>query len=248
VRLGHAVRVDRSRMYLLGAAAIGAIAVVVVLIVVATGGSSGTSSSAATATTATGTGTTAATSPGLSLAGIPQHGDTLGRAAAPVTIQVFEDPQCPYCREWNLGTLPTVVQDYVRTGKVKLVYRGINIIGPNSENGLRANYAAGEQNKLWQMSNELYARQGEENSGWINDTAIASAAKAAGVNVKSLSAASSSAAVTEMLKNADTAATRYAVAGTPTFIVQSPPALPTQLQLAALDPASFSAALDPLLK
>jgi protein-disulfide isomerase len=232
-------------MYLLGAAAVGAIAVVVVLIVVAAGGSSGTSAGADTTATATGT---TATSTGLSLAGIPQHGDTLGRAAAPVTIQVFEDPQCPYCREWNLDTLPTVVKDYVRTGKVKLVYRGINIIGPNSENGLRANYAAGEQNKLWQMSNELYARQGEENSGWINDATIASAAKAAGVNVNSLSAASSTAAVTLMLKNAGAAATNYAVAGTPTFIVEAPPALPTQLQLSALDPAAFSAALDPLLK
>ncbi len=232
-------------MYLLGAAAVGAIAVVVVLIVVAAGGSSGTSAGADTTATATGT---TATSTGLSLAGIPQHGDTLGRAAAPVTIQVFEDPQCPYCMEWNLDTLPTVVKDYVRTGKVKLVYRGINIIGPNSENGLRANYAAGEQNRLWQMSNELYARQGEENSGWINDATIASAAKAAGVNVDSLSAASSTAAVTLMLKNAGAAATNYAVAGTPTFIVEAPPALPTQLQLSALDPAAFSAALDPLLK
>jgi protein-disulfide isomerase len=231
-------------MYLLAAAAVGAIAVVVVLIVVATtGGSSGASASADT----TATGTTA-TPTGLSLAGIPQHGDTLGRAAAPVTIQVFEDPQCPYCREWSLGTLPTVLRDYVRTGKVKLVYRGINIIGPNSENGLRANYAAGEQNKLWQMSDELYARQGQENSGWINDATIASAAKAAGVNVDSLSAASSTARVTKMWKNADTAATQYAVAGTPTFIVQAPPALPTQLQLSALDPASFAAALDPLLQ
>ncbi len=243
MRLGHAVRVDRSRLYLLGAAAVGAIVVVVVLIVVATGGSSGTSSS----TDTTGTGTTA-TSTGLSLAGIPQHGDTLGRAAAPVTIQVFEDPQCPYCREWNLATLPTVVKDYVRTGKVKLVYRGINIIGPNSENGLRANYAAGEQNRLWQMSQELYARQGEENSGWINDATIAAAAKAAGVNVNSLSAAFLTAPVTKMLKDAGTAATNYRVAGTPTFIVQAPPGLPTQLQISALDPASFSAALDPLLK
>ena len=179
---------DRSRLYLLGAAAAGAVVVVVVLIVLGTGGSSGTSSG--TDTTGSGTTATSAASTALSLAGIPQHGDTLGRAAAPVTIQVFEDPQCPYCREWNLGTLPTVVKDYVRTGKVKLVYRGISIIGPNSENGLRANYAAGEQNKLWQMSNELYARQGEENSGWLNDAMIATAAKAAGVNVASLSAAS----------------------------------------------------------
>ncbi len=238
------MHVDRSRLYLLGAAAGAAVVVAVILIIVGTGGgSSGTTTSAGT--TATGT-TSTATS--VSLAGIPQKGDTLGRASAPVTIQVFEDPQCPYCKEWNVDTLPTVVKDYVRTGKVKLVYRGINIIGPNSEYGLRANYAAGLQNRLWQMADELYVRQGQENSGWINDSTIASAAKAAGVNVNSLSAAFLTAPVTNMWKKADAAATKYAVHGTPTFVVEHPPAVPTQLQLSALDPASFAQALDPLLQ
>ena len=240
-RLGHAVRVDRSRLYLLGAAALGAVAVAAVLIFIGSGGhSSSTTTDAVTATTPA--------APTLSLAGIPQNGDTLGRASAPVTIEVFEDPQCPFCQEWNQGTLPSVVKNYVRPGKVKLVYRGINIIGPNSENGLRAIYAAGLQNKLWQMSDELYARQGGENSGWINDSTIASAAKAAGANVNSISAAFLTAPVTKMLANAGRAATTYGVRGTPTFVVRRPPALPTQLQLSALDPAAFAAALDPLLK
>ena len=240
-RLGHAVRVDRSRLYLLGAAALGAVAVAAVLIFIGSAGdSSSTTSNAVTATTPA--------APTLSLAGIPQNGDTLGRASAPVTIEVFEDPQCPFCQEWNQATLPSVVQNYVRPGKVKLVYRGINIIGPNSENGLRANYAAGLQNKLWQMSDELYLRQGEENSGWIDDATIASAAKAAGANVNSISAAFLTARVTKMLANAGRAATTYGVRGTPTFVVRRPPALPTQLQLSALDPATFAAALDPLLK
>jgi protein-disulfide isomerase len=239
--------VDRSRLYLLGAAALGGIVVVVVVLFAfgTGGGSSGTTTTGSDTTAATGT--TPASS-GLSLAGIPQHGVTLGRATAPVTIQVFEDPQCPYCKEWNDNTLPSVVTNYVRTGQVKLVYRGINIIGPNSETGLRANYAAGEQNKLWQMSNELYARQGEENSGWIDDATIASAAKAAGADVSAISAASPTARVTGLWRTADLAANHYAVRGTPTFVVVRPPARPTQLQLAGLDPASFSAALDPLLK
>jgi protein-disulfide isomerase len=51
-----------------------------------------------------------------------------------------------------------------------------------------------------------------------------------------------------MWRNAETAARKYAVRGTPTFVVEHPPAVPTQLQLSALDPAAFSAALDPLLQ
>ena len=241
-RLGHAVRVDRSRLYLLGAAALGAVAVAAVLIFIGSGGdSSSTTTNAVTATTPA--------APTLSLAGIPQHGDTLGRASAPVTIEVFEDPQCPFCQEWNQGTLPSVVKNYVRPGKVKLVYRGINIIGPNSENGLRAIYAAGLQNKLWQMSDELYAAAGRARTAAGSTTAtIASAAKAAGANVNSISAAFLTAPVTKMLANAGRAATTYGVRGTPTFVVRRPPALPTQLQLSALDPATFAAALDPLLK
>lgn len=230
---------DRNRIYLLIAAGVGAIAVVVVLIIVGTGGSSSNSSTDTTTTSAT---------PTANLTGIPQKGLTLGRATAPVTVEVFEDPQCPYCKEWNVGTLPSVVANYVRPGKIKLVFRGINIIGPNSEVGLRAIYAAGLQNKLWQMDDELYARQGAENSGWINDATITSAAKAAGANVNSISAAFQTAPVTTMWEDARKAATAYKIQGTPTFVVQRPPGLPTQLQLQGLDPTSFAAALDPLLQ
>jgi protein-disulfide isomerase len=238
----HAEGVDRKRLYLLGAAALGAVVVAAILIIVGTGGgSSATTTSAAAAPTTTAT-------PTASLAGIPQTGVTLGRAAAPVTVQVFEDPQCPYCKQWNVDTLPSVVASYVRTGKIKLVYRGINIVGPNSEYGLRAIYAAGQQGRLWQMVDELYARQGAENSGWITDSVIQSAVKSAGGNPASLMGAFSTAPVTAMWRDAEDAATANAVRGTPTFVVQRAPALPTQLQLTGLDPASFAAALDPLLQ
>src|SRR5262249_59473467 len=91
------------------------------------------------------------TSGGL-FAGIPKKGASRGRVAAPATMVVFEDPQCPFCRQWSVDTLPTVVRDFVRTGKLRLVYRGIEIIGPNSEPGLRAIFAAGKQNKLWNVA------------------------------------------------------------------------------------------------
>lgn len=233
---------DRTRLYLLGAAALAAIVVAVPLILLGTGGGS-----TGIATISNGTGTTSAPPP-ASLAGIPQHGDTLGRASAPVTVTVFEDPQCPYCRDWNVDTLSSVVANYVKTGRIKLVYRGIEIIGPNSVQGLRAIYAAAKQNKLWQLVDLLYARQGEENSGWITPAVLSAAARAAGADPAAIASASSSAAVTAMLKSAEQEATADRVGGTPTFVVQRPPGLPTQLQLAGLDPASFAAALDPILQ
>jgi protein-disulfide isomerase len=237
----------QSRILLLIGALAAAAIVVVVLIVVGSNGGSSTTTTTAVATTST-TATTA-TSPTASIfAGVPQHGDTLGKASAAVTLTVYEDPQCPFCAQWNLQTLPTVIERYVKPGHIKLVYRGVEIIGPNSEPGLRAIYAAGRQNKLWTLAEQLYLHQGAENSGWITPAAIRAAATAAGANGSAILAASGSSAVTAALKQAETGATAINLQGTPTFVIERPPGLPQQLSVPALDPASFISSLDAALQ
>jgi protein-disulfide isomerase len=226
---------------MLVAAAVGAAAVIAVVLILVAGNNK-------TATTTT-TAATTPTATGASLfAGIAQHGDTLGKASAPVTLIVYEDPQCPFCRTWNTDTLSTVVDQFVRTGKIKLVYRGVVIIGPDSVRGLRAIYAAGKQNKLWNLVEALYARQGAENSGWITNSVILDAAKAAGANGPAIIAGMGAASVSTALTTAQTQATADHLQGTPTFIIQRPPATPQQLNVAGLDPASFVASLSAALQ
>ncbi len=233
-------RMPRNRLLLLAGAVGAAIVVAVVLILVGSGGTK----HAATTTTATAT-VPAKTTPNASIfANVPQHGDTLGRPNAPVTLSVFEDPQCPFCRQWDLETLPTVIERYVKTGRVKLVYRGIEIIGPNSVLGLQAIYAAGLENKLWTFSDELYKLQGAENSGWITSAVIRRAARATGADGTAILGALGSSGVRAGLADAKKEATAGAVQGTPTFVIDRPPALPQQLSVAALDPATFTQALD----
>jgi protein-disulfide isomerase len=238
--------VQQSRILLLIGALVAAAIVVVVAIVIGSNGGSGR----ATTTTAAATTSTTATTPtaGSIFAGVPQHGDTLGKASAAVTLTVYEDPQCPFCAQWNLQTLPTVIERYVKPGHIKLVYRGVEIIGPNSEPGLRAIYAAGQQNKLWTLSEQLYLHQGAENSGWITKSAIRTAASAAGANGNAILAASGSIGVTAALKQSETAATAINLQGTPTFVIERPPGLPKQLSVPALDPSSFIPALDAALQ
>jgi protein-disulfide isomerase len=233
---------QRNRLLLLAAALAAAVIVVVVLVVVVGSGGGKQAS-----TTTTSTGTTPATTASL-FAGVPQHGDTLGKPGALVTLTVFEDPQCPFCAEWNIDTLPTVISRYVKPGRVKLAYRGIEIIGPNSEPGLRAIYAAGVQNKLWTMADELYRRQGKENSGWITPAVIAAAAGAIGANPTAIRDDANSAGVTAALIAATKEATADAVQGTPTFVIEQPPGLPQQLSVPALDPATFTSVLDAALQ
>ena len=90
----------------------------------------------------------------------------------------FADLQCPFCREYTLNALPTIVKQYVRTGKVKLVFFGMAFLGPDSETALRAAYAAGLQSRLWNVIDLLYRNQGPENSGWVTDGLLRAVGKA----------------------------------------------------------------------
>ena len=230
---------DRNRILLLVAAVGAAVVVAVVLIVVGTSGSG-------SSTTTTSTSASGPTTKSL-FAGIPQHGDTLGDPSAPATLTVYEDPQCPFCQQWNLNALPTVLDTFVRTGRVKLVYHGVEIIGPNSLDGLRAIYAAGAQNKLWTFADALYTHQGAENSGWITPAVIRTAATQAGADGDAILARVGSAAVLAQMKAAAADANTDKLRGTPTFVLQKPLGPRTQVS-APLDASGFSAALSAALQ
>jgi protein-disulfide isomerase len=205
-----------------------------------------TATTGAETTTSAQTTTTPPTGPAAVNAifkGIPQHGDTLGDPAAPVSLLVFEDPQCSFCDEWSLETLPTVVDQFVRTGKIKLVYRGIEIIGPQSIVGLRAIVGAGSQNKLWNLNEALYANQGKENGGWLTSQLVLNLAKDLGLDTTKLIKEANSVPVTNALEAALKQATAQKIKGTPTFVIQNPPALPKQLNVSSLAPDGFVASL-----
>src|SRR5262249_40988500 len=51
------------------------------------------------------------------------HGNDIGNPAAPILIEVFSDFQCPACKRFHDEELPLIVKDYVKPGKVYIVYR-----------------------------------------------------------------------------------------------------------------------------
>jgi protein-disulfide isomerase len=126
----------RTLLAVLGAAAV----LVVVAIVVSSGGSNGAKSRPGAAQKAAGS---TGTIPGQKesaemLAGIPQSGIHLGSPSAPVRLVEFADLQCPFCREYTLQTLPQLVQDYVRSGKVRMEFRDLAFLGKDSVTAGRA--------------------------------------------------------------------------------------------------------------
>jgi hypothetical protein len=98
-------------------------------------------------------------------AGIPQHGEVLGRPGAPVTLQLFADLECREAHQFALGALPFLVRHWVRDGKLRIVYRGYpeETVWPDIFNHQQAAaLAAGRQGKLWQYVDLFYHRQGPE--------------------------------------------------------------------------------------
>ena len=82
--------------------------------------------------------------PVVDLSGIPQDGRTLGAPDANVTLVEWADPQCPACRLYTEEFFPTVVDEYVRPGRVKTEFRGFPFIGDDSLKAYRFLLAAGD--------------------------------------------------------------------------------------------------------
>jgi protein-disulfide isomerase len=187
------------------------------------------------------------------LAGIPQQGLTLGRPNAPAAIVEFVDPQCPYCGEWSTRSFPDVVRRFVRTGEVRLQFVGLhfldqNVSGSDSERAVRAVYAAGLQDRAWNMVEDVYARQGVEGSGWVTDELLHEAGTAAGVDVERMMGDLDHPQVSKWMQDADLLASQLLPqVSTPRFVLLRPPASPQLLQVTSLEPAAFTATLSAAL-
>src|SRR3954470_3061385 len=180
--------------------------------------------------------------------GIPQQGIVLGSPKAPVTMTEFADLQCPVCREYTAAVLPTLVRRYVRTGKVKMVFRDIAFLGDDSVTAGRAAAAAGAQNRLWEFSDAFYGDQGEENSGYVTDGFIQKIArKVPGLDVDRLMRDRTAPTAQQGISQTRTLARRLGVDTTPTFFLQRGSGTYRQLDYSSFSPGAFTPAIDKAL-
>ena len=198
------------------------------------------------AESATPTATTPTAPSGL-LDGIPQDRAVLGSPDATVTMIQFEDLQCPICRDYQQEGFPGVVEEYVKPGKVKLRFVGMDFLGPDSTKALNYTLAAGEQGKLWQFADSLYANQGDENSGWVTDELLERIAGDLGLDYAKLESDASSPVVKQQAQSMAAEATQKQVPGTPTFYVQVGENEPYQVQPGSFAVEEFRTILDDAL-
>jgi protein-disulfide isomerase len=145
------------------------------------------------------------------LDGIAQRGITLGSPAAPVTVVEFADLQCPFCASFDRDDLPGIVDRYVRTGKVRIELRLLAFLGDDSVKGARAAASAAARDRLWQFTDHFFQLQGAENSGFVTDDFLR--------RIDPATVDADAAAGDRAIAAAETAAQRYGVQSTPTFLV-----------------------------
>lgn len=114
-------------------------------------------------------------------AGIPQHGASLGRPTAPVTLQVFVDLE-----DHNDGThwfdemLPPILEKFVRTNRLRLEFRSFKTDTLNPLPFMMqqtAAMAAGSQNLLWNYADTFMNEQGPEFTDYVNEVLLRSIAR-----------------------------------------------------------------------
>jgi protein-disulfide isomerase len=91
----------------------------------------------------------------------------LGDSNAPITILEWGDYQCTFCHKFHQNTLNAIIEDYIKTGKVKMIFKDFPLNGPDSILAAEAAYCADDQKKYWQYHDELYKNWGGERTGWV---------------------------------------------------------------------------------
>ena len=87
----------------------------------------------------------------------------LGDPTARVTIVEFSDYQCPFCRLFWKTTLPRIRQQYIDTGKVRLVFRDFPQPGhPQAQIASMAAECAKDQGKYWEYHDKLFFEQDKQ--------------------------------------------------------------------------------------
>ena len=147
----------------------------------------------------------------------------LGSESAPITIVEFGDYQCESCYHWFHNTRSTLIDNYIETGKAKLVFLDLPFLGRDSITAAQASYCAEDQGKYWEYHTILYTFQEIEayDSGWAGRDRLNSFAFSLDMNMDEFNECMDSSKYKQRVKANYDESVRNGVQSTPTFIIIS---------------------------
>jgi protein-disulfide isomerase len=143
----------------------------------------------------------------------------LGSMDAPITIIEYGDYQCSNCQRFATQIKPLIVENYINTGQVKLVFKDFTIYGNDSVNGAMAVYCAGEQNRFWELHDYIYENQDAVNSGWLSINNIKKFASEVGLDMQQFNTCFDERKYNQQVTENFEQGKSIGITGTPTFII-----------------------------
>ena len=109
----------------------------------------------------------------LTISKLSENGSPImGDPNAPITILEWGDYQCTFCYKFHQNTLDIINDEFIETGKVKVIFKDFPLNGPDSKLAAEASYCAHDQDKYWEYHDEIYKNWAGERTGWITREAL----------------------------------------------------------------------------
>lgn len=143
-----------------------------------------------------------------------------GDNTAPVTIVEFTDYQCPFCARFFEDSYGQIMSEYVDTGKVRYISRDLPLsFHANAENAALAARCAGDQNKYFEMHDELFRTQAAWSELPDPKAEFSKAAGTIGLNASTFASCYDSGKYRQAIADDLALAAQMGASGTPTFFI-----------------------------
>ena len=144
----------------------------------------------------------------------------LGSESASVTIVEVGDYQCEMCKHWFDNTRQQVIDNYIDSGKVNMIFIDMPFLGTDSHVASMASYCAADQEKYWEYHVMLYEHQEGVDSGWASNERLKSFAFTLDLNMNEFSQCLDSKKYYYQVKlNLDKSMNSFGIQSTPTFLL-----------------------------
>ena len=153
----------------------------------------------------------------------------LGNSDAPITLIEFGDYQCHFCNVFFHLTEDKILKNYVETGKVKMIFKDYNIIGPDSINASHGAHCANDQESFWEYHDILYSNWTGENNGWASSENLGKFAQEIGLDIDVWSECMVNGLHSQTILASNKDAKNLELSGTPAFFVIGPDGKTTKL-------------------
>jgi protein-disulfide isomerase len=143
-----------------------------------------------------------------------------GSPAAPLWVIEVSDFQCPYCKQWHDQTYPMLLDQYVKTGKIRLAYVNFPLaIHVHAFPAAEAAMCAGAQARFWPMHDALFSSQSNWETLGSPDAAFDSLARSTGVDIARWRDCMKSGEMRALIEADHDRAERAGASATPSFMI-----------------------------